>query len=288
MHKLGKSVLRIVLIMFISGLLGATLVRFSPGFGIDEQELDNRLNHASVQALRSSSLPKQNLPSYYFGYVGRIAHGDWGYSKSLQHPVLTLIAQRFPDTLETVGIGLAFSWVIGMCMALLPFLIPTRTQSLDLLFMLVAGSLLCLPAAMLTFLFVIVREPVRLVVGLIVLPKVYRYASGILRQSASSPHVITAWAKGSSRLRVLFGHIVPVAAPQLLALGSISITVAFAAALPVEVIGDLPGIGQLAWKAALARDLELLVSLTLVVTFITLLANTASDAFADGIRMEPA
>ena len=36
----------------------------------------------------------------------------------------------------------------------------------------------------------------------------------------------------------------------------------------------LPGIGQLAWQAALSRDLPLLVNLTVLVTLVTLLANS--------------
>ena len=39
----------------------------------------------------------------------------------------------------------------------------------------------------------------------------------------------------------------------------------------------MPGIGQLAWKAAFARDLELLVMLTMIVTTVTLMANSAAE-----------
>ena len=277
-------VLRIAVIMLLSGFLGATLVRFSPGFGIDEQLLDSRLSHESQEALRASSLTTRNLPAYYATYIARILHGDWGFSKSLQQPITMLVLQRLPDTMKTVGMGLLFSWSVGLTIAIAPLLV--RTKSFELVSMLLAGSLLCLPAGVLTLLFVIARGPVRLVVGLMILPKVYRYSHSILQQSAADPHVLTAWAKGSSNLRVLFRHILPVAAPQLMAVGSISITLALAAAMPVEVIGDLPGIGQLAWKAALARDMELLVSLTLIITFITLLSNTASDMLNPGLRKE--
>jgi ABC-type dipeptide/oligopeptide/nickel transport system permease component len=61
---------------------------------------------------------------------------------------------------------------------------------------------------------------------------------------------------------------------------------AFAAAIPVEVVCDLPGIGQLAWKAALSRDLGLLVNLTMVVTVITLAANSAAELVAPPGRAE--
>ena len=52
-----------------------------------------------------------------------------------------------------------------------------------------------------------------------------------------------------------------------------SFSIAFGALIPVEVVCDIPGIGQLAWKAAQARDLPVLVTLTLLVTAITIVVN---------------
>jgi peptide/nickel transport system permease protein len=77
-------------------------------------------------------------------------------------------------------------------------------------------------------------------------------------------------------IRLLLRHILPAAAPQLLALAGVSVSVAFAAAIPIEALCDLPGIGQLAWKAALGRDVALLINLTMIVTLITVVANSAS------------
>jgi peptide/nickel transport system permease protein len=51
---------------------------------------------------------------------------------------------------------------------------------------------------------------------------------------------------------------------------------AIAAIVPIEVICDVPGLGQLAWKAALARDLPLLVVLTLLVAIVIQLSNAAA------------
>jgi peptide/nickel transport system permease protein len=133
-------------------------------------------------------------------------------------------------------------------------------------------------------LFVIAQAPARLVLGLIVLPKIFRYARNLLARTSSLPHVLTARAKGLGGIRVLLWHVLPVAAPQLLALAGVSVSVAFAAAIPVEALCDLPGIGQLAWKAALGRDLELLVNLTMVVTMVTLVANSVSDLLGNSMR----
>jgi ABC-type dipeptide/oligopeptide/nickel transport system permease component len=73
------------------------------------------------------------------------------------------------------------------------------------------------------------------------------------------------------------------AAPQLLALAGVSVSIAFTASIPVEALCDLPGLGQLAWKAALSRDLYLLVTLTMIVALVTLVANSFSDLLSQAM-----
>ena len=257
-------------------------MRWAPGFGVDEQELDSRLNRESIQVLRQARASDGSLAQYYVHHLNRLLHGDLGTSPTLQQPVRHLLAERLPETLKSVGLGLALGWTFGLALAIAP--VMSRSGCVDLLTSLLAGVLLCLPAAVLALLFVIAHAPGRLVLGLIVFPKVFCYARNLLEHSASLPHVLTARAKGLGGFRVLLWHILPVAAPQLLALAGVSASLAFAAAIPVEVVCDLPGIGQLAWKAALGRDLELLVNLTMLVTLVTLLANSAADLMTYPIR----
>jgi len=84
----------------------------------------------------------------------------------------------------------------------------------------------------------------------------------------------------------LFWHVAPVAAPQLLALAGVSVSMAVGAAIPVEALCGLAGIGQLAWQAALARDLPLLVTITILVTLVTLLANSGADVIGHVVRSQ--
>jgi peptide/nickel transport system permease protein len=67
------------------------------------------------------------------------------------------------------------------------------------------------------------------------------------------------------------------AAPPLLALLGVSFAISFGAAIPIEALCDSPGLGQLAWQAALSRDLPLIVNVTLVVSLIMLAANSIAD-----------
>ncbi|MGA2002658.1 MAG: ABC transporter permease subunit, partial [Terriglobales bacterium] len=136
---------------------------------------------------------------------------------------------------------------------------------------------LCIPAAVLALASVIFNSPGYLAIALIVFPKIYRYARNLLAKSYALPHITAARARGIGELRILIWHVLPVVGPQLIALGGITISIALGVSIPVESLCGLPGIGQLAWQAALSRDLPLLVNLTILVTLVTLLANSSAD-----------
>ena len=277
--RVGISALRcctkLAGLVLLGGFLCATLVRWSPGFGVDEQELDSRLNAESVQALRNAHASEASLPGFYVQYWRQLLHGDLGFSRSLQEPVSQLIRERSPETLKSVGFGLLLGWALGLPLAIVT--VMRRSAAINLGANLLASVMLCIPAGVLALLCVLWEVPGRLVLGMIVFPKVFEYTRNLLLRSAAMPHVVTAKAKGLGPVRVFAWHVLPTSGPQLLALGGISLSLAFAGAIPVEVLCDIPGIGQLAWTAAMGRDLNLLVFITLGITAITLLANSAAE-----------
>jgi peptide/nickel transport system permease protein len=268
----GCSLIATVL---LGGFLAAVLVRFAPGFDADEQELDPHLSTESIQSLRQARIENHNIFRFYAHSLERAARGDLGTSISLGQPVSTLLRQRAPLTLRLVVLGLLLSWSVALGLALSAAWM--RISAYDSLATLISGIFLCLPAAVLALLSVLWNVPGALAVGLIVFPRIYRYARNLLAKAYSLPHIVTARAKGVSELRILFWHAIPVSGPQLLAVAGISVSVAVGAAIPVEALCGLPGIGQLAWQAALARDLPLLMNLTILVTLVTLLANSGAD-----------
>jgi peptide/nickel transport system permease protein len=89
--------------------------------------------------------------------------------------------------------------------------------------------------------------------------------------------VLMARAKGVGRLRLIRTHVLRPAAPAVIALLGVSVSVAFGAAIPIEVICDAPGLGQLAWQAALKRDLPLLIDITLLVSILAGVSGLAAE-----------
>ena len=266
---------RILLTALVGGLLGATLVRLGPGFGVDEREFNARLNTESLQAIRAERAANNNILLFYARYLTGLAHGDFGFSMSLNRPVSELLKERLPLTLRSLAFGVLSGISIGLALALVS--VRWRALGTDLAANLLSGLCLALPAAVIALFFLWMGSGGRWAIALVVFPQVYRYAKNLLMATYQAPHVLAAEAKGLSPARVLFAHVLTPTVPQIAALAGISVSLAFGASIPVEVISDTPGIGQLAWKAALDRDLPLLVNITVLVTLMTLIVNACAD-----------
>jgi peptide/nickel transport system permease protein len=279
-----RHILALLATVLVGGLLSATLVRFAPGFATDERELDPHLSAQSVQLLRESRAQDRNILHFYLSYLNRAAQGDLGTSLALGQPVRVLLHDRAPITLRLLALGLAIAWSLALALAMSAAWL--RNSAYDAAGTLLSGTLLCIPAAVLALLSMIWNLPGALAIAFIVFPRVYRYARNLLAKSYSLPHIVTAKAKGLGEARILFWHVMPNLAPQLLAVAGVSVSMAVGAAIPVEALCGLAGVGQLAWQAALARDLRLLVNITVLVTLVTLLANSGADVIGLMVRAE--
>jgi len=259
----------------VGALMSATLVRFAPGYGVQERELDPRWRAESVEALRQQQALHQGLLSYYVHYLAGIAHGDLGESDSLKRPVRELLRQRLPVTGSSVVRGLGAAWLaaalLASCgLAAHGWFFETSTTAFN-------GLLLSLPSAVVAMLAVHLRTPVFCAIAVVVFPRLYSYTRNLLLRSYNQPHVLAARARGLGSRAILFRHVLPLAAPSLLALFGVSFAIAFGAAIPIEALCDSPGLGQLAWQAALSRDLPLIVNVTLIVSLVMLVANSLAD-----------
>ncbi len=286
MRRMGWRLAAMTAVILAGGLLSATLVRMAPGFDTDERQLDARLSDQTIAALRQEHSQDRNVALFYVHYLARALHGDLGQSRTLNRPVRQLLRERLPVTLRTAGAGLLIGWLFAVVLAVIATML--RNPACDFVATILAGMFLSVPAAVVALLFVFANAPVYLAIALAVFPKVFSYTRNLLAKGYAMPHLLTAYAKGVGPIRMLVCHVLPVTGVQLLAVAGISVSIALGAAIPVEALCGVPGIGQLAWQAALGRDLPLLVNLTIVVTVITLAANWGSEIAGQNFRTREA
>jgi ABC-type dipeptide/oligopeptide/nickel transport system permease component len=95
------------LVFFISRLIpGDPAVVFAGG--------RTRATPAMVAAIRHQWGLDRPLLVQYVKYVGRLAHGDFGYSNLQQASVVTLVMRRLPASIEVTGIALIIGVPIGL------------------------------------------------------------------------------------------------------------------------------------------------------------------------------
>jgi peptide/nickel transport system permease protein len=267
-----------VLLVLVTGFVASLLIHLSPGYGVDERELDARISTASIQRIRAEHRNDSGVVRGYFHYIGGLLRGDWGQSQVLNRPVKELVRERFAVTAHNIAVGLGEGLLLSMIAATLVTL--WRNRMALAVVELAAGVLVCVPAAVLGLLLYLKDGTPAVALALALTPRLYRFFRDVLANATRAPHVLAAHSRGVSGARVFLIHVVRSTAPELIATVAVSVPMALSACVAVEVIFDSPGLGQLAWQAAMARDLVLMVNLTIIIAAATIAAGMVADMAA--------
>ena len=272
-----KRLLRTIVLVMLVVVGSSILIRFAPGYLSDAREMDGRYGDAaraelSAEAARSHSL-SQILSTEISGWM----HGGLGTSRQYDVPVLELILPRLAVTGNLLLRSIFLAWTLAFCASLL----SSAGRNPSMLWQTPATLLLAVPtAAMATLCLLAASGGPVLVMTLLLAARDFKFLDRILRKAWRDPHVLQARAQGITTLRLVRAHILPSIASQLLALATLSIVTALSALVPVEVIFSLPGLGQLAWSAAMNRDLPVLLAVTIIMA----IAVTGSAMVSDRER----
>src|SRR5437764_5614466 len=220
LRHLASEARRILLLALLGGLLAATMVRLSPGFGTDEQDLSLALSEQSREALRAERMADANIGRFYAHYLAGLVRGNFGFARSLNRPVSELLKERLPETLRSVAYGMAGGIAGGLALAILTIFWRGRVP--DLLAGTWSGLFLSVPSAVLALLFLWTGANGKWAIALLVFPHVYRYAKNLFVESMASPHVLAARARGVSKTRTVLAHVIGPVAPQLFAVAGMS------------------------------------------------------------------
>jgi peptide/nickel transport system permease protein len=271
----ARSIVRCVILLLISGFAAATLVRLAPGFGLDEEMMDVRMSAQGVRALERQHEAERNPLRFYARFLGGLIRGDAGWSTIYGQPVRQLIRERASTTIRSVLVGLAIGWSFALLFGTVSAL--SRSTSIFLTATAINGALLSVPSALIATVCLLLRLSPGIAIAAVVLPRIFPHVYQQVRVGLAAPHVVMARARGLAASRVFFYHALPPSLLPIFALAGVSVTLAFGASIPIEALADSPGIGQLAWRAALGRDLPVLVSITLMLTAITVVINALVD-----------
>jgi peptide/nickel transport system permease protein len=244
----------------------------------------------------------QPITVQYFRWLGAALQGDLGVSFSTSRPVLAVIAERLPATLELMGVGFLLAAALAIPLGLYGALRPGSGGDV------VGTGAAFLGLAMPVFWFGLILQlvfSVRLgwlpvagtgTVGAtslgdhllhLILPSVVlstRYLAGWSRYFRSSllaswraDFVRTARAKGLRDRAVLAGHVVRTALIPLVSVMALNAAELVSGAVITETVFAWPGIGRLFVQAMFARDYPVLMGVLLMGAAAVIVVNLLAD-----------
>jgi peptide/nickel transport system permease protein len=268
---------RVASLALLAMVATVVLVRFAPGYFTDSREMDAQYASVAREQLQAEQQRDGTVSAAVRNELRGWMHADLGRSRHFDVPVAGLVRERARVTLKLLWSSIACGWLGALALAL-PMSVA-RTRAGEMIVSAPIAVLLATPIAALATACLIsdFGGPV-LVLSLLIGARDFQMVHRLLRHVLSAPYFLYLRAQGIATRRIVRSHLLPAVAPELLALGMSSFVLALSAAVPVEVIFDRPGLGQLAWNAAMNRDLPVLLAVTLLMALCVGVAGLFVDS----------
>ncbi len=265
---------------------GGNTAGFTSSFKVESGKLD-------VRSIRLRRRMKHMFDSQLVFYLNQILHLDFGVSHSTNQKVTTMLREGIlPSLALTVPI-----FVVGLILAITLALICAffRNSLIDRFFVIMSVVLMS------------VNYLVWLVLGqyvlgyltrwfpvwgyqsfsYLVLPCLLGIAHGlgsslrfyrtVMLDEMYQDYVRTAFAKGATKRRVLFRHVLRNAMIPILTSVIITIPYLYTGSLLLETFFGIPGLGRMSINALNSSDFDVIRAVVLLGAFIYIVANLVTD-----------
>jgi peptide/nickel transport system permease protein len=296
------------LLLAVPTLLGVTILTFvllhlAPG-NLAQTLAGENASRAQVARITHELGLDRPIYEQYGIWLGKLVHGDLGFSYRRQAPVISLIAERIGRTLLLMGSALLLSIAVAVPLGVY------QAVRRNTLFDRAASALVFVAWSMPTFWFGTILIAIFAVnlrwspvggmqtidtisfdwpsrLAHLILPAITlaivslagwsRYIRGSMVEQLQEDYTRTATAKGLPATAVLFRHTLRNALIPFITLLGGTIPALFGGAVITEQIFAYPGMGQLFWQSATDRDYFTLLGMTVITAVLVILGNLLAD-----------
>jgi peptide/nickel transport system permease protein len=307
MRYMGRRFLHAILLLWGVSALCFLFTQMAPGSFFDEMRLNPQISPETISALRARYGLDQPWLARYLRWMASLAHGDMGYSIAYNTPVAPLLWARAKHTLVLTTSATCLTWLIAVPLGV--WSADRRNGGLDKLLAASSSLLISIPeiviaVALLAFavrwrtlpvggmtsasfeelsswgrlqdivLRMLLPTSILVLTGFAV---VIRHIRASVLEVLDAPYIQLARAHGISHARLLFRHVLPVAANPGISLLGFSLAALLSGSLLVEVVTGWPGLGPLMLEATLSRDLYLVIGGIMFSAVFMLSGNLIAD-----------
>ncbi|MBT9384298.1 ABC transporter permease [Pseudooceanicola sp. CBS1P-1] len=296
--RLGQSLILLVIVSFI----GFAVLTLAPGGPLSQFALSPGMTQEQIAKIAAQMGLDRPLPVQYFDWLRHLVVGDWGTSYRDGQPVLAVIGSHLFATLllmgtatvisvslgSAIGIasalrrGTAFDYTMAV-LAMVALSIPTFWFGLIAIYAfslqlgwLPAGNMYTVgDGSVLDYLRHLILPAV--VLALVDVAVWSRYMRTSTLTVINQDFVRTARAKGLTRRRILFRHIVGNSLVPMVTLAGLQLPTVLGGALVTETVFTWPGMGRLFLDSLGYSDYPVVMGLLMASAILVLLGNLAAD-----------
>jgi peptide/nickel transport system permease protein len=297
---LGKRLLQLIPTLFFVSVIVFGLQQLLPGDPALAMAGEER-DPAVLEQIRHQYHLDQPLYTQYVFWLGGVLCGNLGESMRLKEPVASLIAQKFPVTLQLALMAIVISLTLGVTAGVVSAV--KKNTPIDYAVSLVALWGISTPnfwlGILLIFLFAVHLgwlpasgyvgpfEDFWLSLQTTILPAfvlgnsfaavLMRHTRSAMLQAMGSDYVRTARAKGLAERIVILKHALRNALTPVVTLGALELGTLLSGAVLTEQVFSIPGFGKLIVDSVFNRDYQVVQGVTLVTATTYILLNLLAD-----------
>ncbi len=304
MNYLIRRLVTFPLVMFGVSVLVFVAIRLVPGDSITAMlgTEAGLLTPEQRQSLAVYFGLDQGWFSQYWRWIGGVFSGNLGVSVTYGKPVLTVILERFPLTLELAVLAMLIALGVGLPLGV--FAATRNEKRSDLAVRIFAMIGQSTPSFVIGLLIIYVlsagfgilpsmgefvpfsQDPLgnlsqlilpAMTLGLSFTASVTRISRSAVLDVLGDDYVRTARSKGAPKARVIWRHALPNALIPVVTLSGVEFGYLLGGAVLVEQIFALPGLGRLVLDAILQRDYALVQGSVLFVALNFMVVNLLVD-----------
>ena len=292
--------------IFILSIIVFVLGALMPGDALTGM-LDPNLDPAQIEAMREQLGLNKSWPQRYIDWITGILNGDWGRSWHHRQPVMSIIGQRISPTIQLSLLTVILSYLIALPLGLLAgrynesffdkavnlynfisYAIPSFVLGLFLIWIFgytlgwfpTTGTVSpgLTPGTMefaMSRLYHMILPAITL--ALLSTTGTIQYLRTGVIDAKSEDYVRTAKAKGVPDSVIYRKHIFRNSILPIAAFFGFTITGLIGGSVFIENVFTYPGMGKLFVESISLRDFSVMLAITLISGFMTLMGSLLSD-----------
>jgi peptide/nickel transport system permease protein len=293
--------LQVVPTLLLVSVMAFLLQQLMPGDPALVLAGENRGDPVVLAQIRAELWLDRPIAVQYLHWLFNLLHGNLGHSWRIREPVLGLILEKLPVTLQLGTMAFAIAVLIGVPAGVLAAV--KRNTVIDyaasfiglaglstpnfwlgiLLILLVSVHLGWLPPSG----YVPLTEDWRQSLATTIMPAfvlgnaiaavLMRHTRSAMLSALSQDYVRTARAKGVAEWRVVIRHALRNALLPIVTLGALELGTLLSGAVLTEQVFSIPGFGKLVVDAVFNRYYPVVQGVVMVTSFVFVMLNLAAD-----------